>query len=117
LSAREGKERDEYANTALSIGVMCLQRAGSHVDTESLKQTGASLIERANEAVSARGKEIITQLESLLREHFDPSTGVLPTRIRSLVEKDGELERLMSSYIGTDDSRLARSLAQYVGEE
>jgi hypothetical protein len=40
----------------------------------------------------------------------------LPQRLQALVRKDGELEQLLRSHVGADDSLLARSLATHLGE-
>ncbi|MBX3076733.1 hypothetical protein KF913_22675 [Candidatus Obscuribacterales bacterium] len=116
LLAREQGKRQEFANMALSIGVMCMLHANSRIDIDSLQNAGHSLIEQARETVAARGQEIVLQIQAILREHFDPNNGLMPTRIKAFLQKDGELERVLSSYIGSDDSALAQALAQYLGE-
>ena len=118
LQARtEGQERDQFAATALSIGVLCLREATARVDVESLQAAGHALIDEARELISARGDQLIHQVSVALQEHFDPHTGLLPARIQSLVQKDGELEQLLASYLGSESSALATSLAAYLSEE
>lgn len=118
LAARtEGQERDLYATKALSVGILCLREVTSHIDVESLQQAGHALIDEAGDLVAARGNELVQQVSAALKEHFDPQTGLFSARLQTLVEKDGELERILGSYLGSENSTLADSLAAYLSEE
>jgi len=117
IARPEGQARDQFAATALSIGVLCLRESSARVDVESLQAAGRGLIDEAKELISARGNELIQQISSALAEHFDPQTGLLPARIQALVQKDGELEKVLGAYLGADSSVLASSLSAYLSEE
>lgn len=113
LRARTGAELERYVNTALSIGVMCLQQTTTRVDMQSLQ----AVVDQAKELVALRGKEVLQHVEATLREHFDPTTGKVSARITALIQKDGELERILKAYIGANDSAMAQTLAEYLGEK
>ena len=69
------------------------------------------------EVLGQRTTEMNHQLATALTQYFDPGTGLLTQRIQSLVQKDGELERLLQQHLGADDSVLAKSLARHVGQD
>src|SRR5262249_25610289 len=65
---------------------------------------------------SARATEMTERVSATLVKYLDPQSGVLPQRLQALLREDGELERLLRSHVGEDDSLLARSLAAHLGE-
>ena len=56
------------------------------------------------------------RLASTMTQYFDPQHGALPQRLQALMRQDGELERLLRSHVGANDSVLAKSLASHFGE-
>jgi hypothetical protein len=105
----EGRERERYVQEALRLGVLALRMASGQVDAATLRQAGEQLVGEVRELLAARGAE----LQGLLGRYFDPKSGLLPQRLEALVKKDGELERLL----GGDESLLARTLADHLGED
>ncbi len=61
-------------------------------------------------------RRINDDLGGALRDYFDPENGRFQERVKRLVEKDGELERVLRSQVGTQDSELCKTLLAHVGE-
>jgi hypothetical protein len=112
----EESERERYALDALRVGILALRAASGQVDAASIREAGQSLLSEVREVLSARGAETAERVSSALTQYLDPQSGVLPQRLQALVREDGELERLLRTHVGADDSVLARSLALHLGE-
>ena len=52
-----------------------------------------------------------------MARHFDPKSGRFSERVERLVKKDGELETLLRRQVGLQDSELARTLAEHMGDD
>ena len=109
LRRRPEAERERFAQEALRLGVLALRMASGQVDTAAIRQAGEKLVGEVRELLAGRAAE----LTGVLSQYFDPKSGVLPQRLEALVKKDGELERLL----GSDESLLARTLAEHLGED
>ena len=105
----EGPERERYMQEALRLGVLALRMASGHLDTGAIQRAGEKLIGDVRELLAGRATELL----GALARYFDPKSGVLPQRLEALVKKDGELERIL----GGDESLLARTLAEHLGED
>jgi len=116
LRRHEGEDRDRFAMAALRVGVLALRAASGQIDVGSVREAGHALVSEVRELLSARATEMTERLSSTLTQYLDPQSGVLPQRLQSLMRKDGELDQLLRSHVGTDDSLLARSLASHLGE-
>ena len=112
----EGDARERRALAALRLGVMALRSASGQIDTASIREAGDALVSQVRELLSARATEMTERLASTLGQYLDPKSGVLQQRLEALVQKDGELDRMLRAHVGADDSQLARSLAVHVGE-
>lgn len=112
----EETDRERYALAALRVGVLALRSASGQVDVASIREAGKSLLSEVRELLSARATETAERVSSALTQYLDPQCGVLPQRLQALVREDGELERLLRTHVGADDSMLARSLALHLGE-
>jgi hypothetical protein len=113
--ADEG-DRQRFALSALRVGVLALRTASGHVDAGAIREAGTALVGEVRELLSARAAEMTERVSSSLTQFLDPQSGVLPQRLQSLLQHDGELDRLLRAHVGGDDSVLARSLAAHLGE-
>ena len=104
-------ERGRHALAALRVGVLALRAAGGQIDVSTIREAGGALVSEVREILSARVTEMNDRVAATLTQYLDPQNGALPQRIHSLVRQDGELERVLRSHVGADDSMLARSLA------
>jgi len=116
LQKADGRERDEYALTALRIGLLALRHARGQIDAEAVRHEGEKLLRDMGHALEQSRNEIHTSLTSSLTEYFDPKSGRFQERVERLVRQDGELEQVLRRQIGKDGSELAATLAAHIGE-
>jgi hypothetical protein len=112
----EGEAREQYALSALRLGVLSLRMASGQVDAGSIREAGQTLVMEIDGMLGARATQLTSDVTSELRQYFDPANGAFNQRIKALVEKDGQLESVLRSHLGPDDSVLARTLAAHLGE-
>jgi hypothetical protein len=112
----EGDDRDRYALSALRVGVLALRTASGQVDAGAIREAGTALVGEVRDLLSARAAEMTERVSSSLAQFLDPTHGALPQRLQALLQRDGELDRLLMAHVGADDSVLARSLAAHLGE-
>jgi hypothetical protein len=74
LQRPEGRERDEYALTALRIGLLALRHARGQIDAEAVRHEGEKLLTDLKSALEHSRSEIHTSLMTALKEYFDPQT-------------------------------------------
>jgi gas vesicle protein len=117
LYRADGPEREKYILAALRLGVLSLRFASGNLDSETIRNAGDKLVADMKDILNDRTNELNYQLSTALTQYFDPATGLLAQRIQSLVQKDGELERILQTHIGSDDSVLAKSLAKHIGQD
>lgn len=113
----EGTEREDYAVTALRIGVMAMRKARGEVDTQRLRNEGDRLLQEMREVLSNRAVEMSSAMQETLRRYLDPESGLFPQRVESLVADDGELARVLRQHVSGSDSEVARTLAEQVGNK
>jgi hypothetical protein len=112
-----GMDRDHYALAALRLGVLSLRLANGHLDAGLVREAGQTLLADLRETLTARAGELTNDLGSALARYFDPTSGAFPQRLESLLKDGGELERLLESHLGTDESMLARTLSAHLGQD
>ena len=111
----DDEERRRYATAALRLGVLALKTAAGQLDAVAIRDAGRELVGEVRELLSTRATEMSERLAALLATYLDPTTGLLPQRLQSLLAKDGELERVLEGHLGDGESVLARTLAAHVG--
>jgi hypothetical protein len=118
LYARQaGEERDRFVTAALRIGVLSLRTASGQVDATTIREAGDRLLSDLRTLLGQRATEMGRDLSETLRSYFDPQSGMVSQRLRALVERDGELARVLSAHVGGDESELARTLMNHLGEK
>jgi hypothetical protein len=115
LLHEEGIERQQYALSALKIGLLSLRHARGQVDADSVRREGDRLLVDLRHILESSRTQLNENLTSSLREYFDPSNGKFQDRVERLIKRDGDLEQVLRRQIGTD-SEMVRTLADYVGE-
>jgi hypothetical protein len=116
LQKAEGRERDEYALTALRIGLLALKHARGQIDADAVKREGEKLLVDLKNALEQSRNEIHGNLTSALKEYFDPTSGRFQDRVERLIKQDGELEQVLRRQVGNNGSELATTLAAHIGE-
>ena len=112
----EGESRNQYALGALRLGVLALRAASGQIDTGEIRHAGQKLMSDMASLLNEHSGELTGEIASALKQYFDPQTGLLPQRIQSLIQNDGDLEKLLRSHLAPQDSMIARSLAAHLGE-
>ena len=114
-SYTEGDERDRFALKALRVGVLAIAQARGQIDSQTIRNEGERILSAMSSQLQAHQDTVTTKVASTLKEYFDPTDGRFSERVRSLIAKDGELERLLRERLDGEDSTLGRTLADQVG--
>jgi hypothetical protein len=109
--------RQQYALTALKIGVAALQVATGRLDVELIQRESANLLRSVSHQLQQHTHHVQDRVNSQLREYFDPESGRFNERVKRLVSRDGELEQLLRRQIGAEDSELTKTLLAHFGEQ
>ena len=112
-----GEAREEYAVRALRIGLLALRHATGVIDGDAVRREGEQILNRLQLQLGGHQTWMRDQVAQVLDKYFDPSSGQFPQRVKRLVEKDGELERVLREQIAGGDSPLRRTLAEHIGPE
>jgi hypothetical protein len=113
----EGAERDEFASSALRIGVLALRQASGLLDANAVRTEGERLLASVRELLTTNTTGFLANVGSTLKIYFDPAEGHLPQRLDRLIKKDGELQAVLSRHLDGDESVIARTLTSHIGKE
>jgi len=105
-----GRDRDEYALTALRIGVLALKQAQGRLDADAMRSESDRLLGLLEERLGSHQRTVQDQVGATLREYFDPKSGRFNERVQQLVGSGGDLERVLLTQIGGSDSELSKLL-------
>jgi hypothetical protein len=114
---REGRERDDFASSALRLGVLALRQASGALDAQTLQREGDRLLASVRELLVDRTGHVTDGVTQLMTTYFDPKSGSLPQRLERLTKRDGELETLLAKHLDGERSVLAQTLALHVGTQ
>mgnify|MGYP001300223033 CR=1 FL=1 len=114
---REGRERDDYASSALRLGVLALRQAIGALDAQTLQREGDRLLASVRELLVERTGHVTDGVTQLMTNYFDPKSGSLPQRLERLTRRDGELETLLARHLDGERSVLAQTLALHMGTQ
>jgi len=112
----DGAAREGYALSALRLGILALRQASGSIDAERIRNEGERLVADVRTQLSEHSGHISTTLGTIIRQYFDPQTGHFTERLDRLVRQDGDLEAVLSRHLDGESSSLARTLADFVGE-
>src|SRR5438067_2376410 len=91
---REGMERDQFALDALRIGVLALRQARGQIDVDLIQRETRRMLDKLAAELGDHSKLVQNHLATALKDYFDPDSGRFSERVKRLVEKDGDLERV-----------------------
>ena len=111
----DGDPREQFALSALRIGVLALRQARGQVDSEQIRRESERMLLGLQTQLSEHGQQVHERMTGMLKEYFDPDSGRLQERVNRLVRKDGELEDLLRRQIGSEDSELCKTLTAHFG--
>jgi len=112
----DGAERDEYAATALRVGILSLKRAEGRIDANVVRNEGERLLSQLASSLETHQQDVAKKVDSSLSEYFDPRDGRFTERVNRLLSKEGDLATFMKQHIGVEDSVLQRSLSVHLGD-
>jgi hypothetical protein len=116
LAIENEAEREDYALTALRLGIMALQRARGEIDAGKLKQQGERIMSDLEKLLIINGQSLVGKFQEAFQTYFDPQSGHFQARIEKLVSHDGELATLLKEHVGGDNSEMAKTMAVHLGE-
>ena len=110
-----GEPREEFALSALRIGVLALRQARGQIDANLVQHECERMLGLLEKHLHEHSTQINQRLTGSLKEYFDPETGRFQERVDRLVKRDGELEQLLRRQLGAEDSELCKTLVAHVG--
>jgi len=117
VSYPEGEPRDRFALDALRIGVLSLKQARGQIDADLVRRESDRLLVELASRLDEHARTVHDRVTGTLKDYFDPHSGRFQERVNRLIQKDGELESILRSQIGADDSQLARTLGAHFGSD
>ena len=117
LEHEPGRDRDEFALSALRIGVVALRQVRGQLDGQTVRGELDRMLDALREGLAQHQSGLTERMGATLREYFDPKSGRFAERVEKLVQDDGELASVIRRQVGGDGSELARTLAAHIGPE
>jgi hypothetical protein len=112
-----GREREDFARTALRIGVLALKQVRGQIDAHAVRSEVDRMLEALGRALDDHRRSLHERLADTLRDYFDPASGRFAERVDRLTRADGELASVMRSHVAGDGSALADTLRAHLGPE
>lgn len=110
------RQRAQIAATAWLAGTAVVQQAQGLAAQARLEEVGRHVLDDVGRHLEAWTTGTLGRVEELLRGYFDPASGHVSQRIDQFASDDGELARLLRQHVAAENSTLARTLAERVGE-
>ena len=112
----DGRQRQQFALSALRIGMLALRQARGRIDVDLIQRETQGMLATLEGQLTEHARKVHDDLAGAMRDYFDPESGRFNERVKRLIEKDGELERVLRSQVGSADSELCKTLVSHVGE-
>ncbi|MEX0938364.1 MAG: hypothetical protein WDZ59_10940 [Pirellulales bacterium] len=112
----EGEQRDAYALAALKVGVLALRHASGQLDADFLRRQCAQMLDGMHHRLAEHAQLVQHEVARELKNYFDPESGRFHERVQRLIQRDGDLEQVLHRHVGGQDSQLAKTLLEHVGE-
>src|SRR5262249_43528282 len=90
-----GTAREEFARSALRIGVVAIRQAEGEIDAAVVRRESDRLLGELARTLDAHQQTVTLQLTGALQEYFHPESGRFHERIERLIRQDGELEQVL----------------------
>lgn len=114
--AGEGRERQDFAVTALRIGVLSLKAARGTVDGAAIRSEGDRILQTLDERLVRHRELLDNTLGGTLRTYFDPESGAFTERVQRLLRQDGELALVIGQQVESARRTFDQLLAGHLGE-
>lgn len=109
-------EQRWFAEEAWQIGARALLGARAYAEEAKLADVGRVLLDDVQSRLDEHLRAQDERLHAVLGRFFDPNDGQVTERLRAFVDDQGVLAKLLQSYLASDNSVLAQTLARQVGE-
>lgn len=114
--AGEGRDRQDFAVTALRIGVLSLKAARGTVDGAAIRHEGDRILQTLDERL-VRHREVLDKaLGGTLRAYFDPESGAFTERVQRLLRQDGELASVIGHQVDAARRTFDTLMTEHLGE-
>lgn len=113
----DDQKQEEFILRALKVGILAIKQARGQIDAETIRNEGKQLMEKLQSRLDHHSTLIQNSVDSQLKHYFDPESGRLQERLNRLLNKDGDLERVLQRHLGEQDSELVRTLSTHLGKE
>jgi hypothetical protein len=113
----DGAAREAFATQALRLGVLALRQASGSLDADVIRREGDQLLSSVGAVLKERTSDLTGVLAKTMVQYLDPASGVLPQRIEQLTKPNGDLEVLLAKHLCGDQSVMAQTLAEHIGEQ
>jgi hypothetical protein len=107
--------REQFALSALKVGVLAIRQASGVVDAQSIQDECQRFVDVVGKTLTCHAESMSGQVEKLLGKYFDPSGGEFNQRLDRLIRRDGELESLLGKHLNGDGSSLTNTLEKHIG--
>jgi hypothetical protein len=115
--AKEGRDRQELALTALKVGVLALRAAQGTVDGATVRNEGDRLLSTMAERLERHRELLESVLGATLKNYFDPSDGAFNERLQRLLRNDGELATVVQTQVQGARASLEELFTIHLGKD
>ena len=112
----EGRNRNEFAISAMRIGILSIKQSEGQIDTAAIRNEGELLVAEISKQLGEHQSSLMSQMTNSIKEYFDPKDGRFNERLERLLSEDGELEQVLRKQLGSEESELTKTLSTIVGE-
>lgn len=109
-------DRTEVASEIWRIGLRAMRSAFVQAEQARLADIGETLMADIGKEMRLYGAQQHTILTQVLATYFDPNDGKVTERLREFTRDDGSLATLLKQNLHPENSVLAQTLAQRMGE-
>ena len=110
-------QQSQLAVDAWTIGLRAVSNAHAQAQEARLADVGRTLLQDIGDQLDVHVRSQEQAITSVLQKYFDPADGQVSERLRSFVDDQGSLARLLERFVGSRNSVLAETLAKQVGEQ
>ncbi|HXF45014.1 MAG TPA: hypothetical protein VNK91_02745, partial [Burkholderiaceae bacterium] len=116
LEHPEGRQRTQFALTALKVGVLALRAARGTIDAAALRSESERLLTLLAERLEKHRELVDSVVGRTLASYFDPRSGQFSDRVARLVAEDGELASIIQRKLAEASRGIDETLAAHLGE-
>lgn len=112
----EGRQRTQFAQTALKVGVLALRAARGSVDAAAVRNESERLLALLGERLEKHRELVDSVVSRTLASYFDPRSGQFTDRVARLVAEDGELAAVIQRKVAEASQGIDEVLSAHLGE-